>query len=119
MMPASTTPAPAIQLADQLRQMIAVLQAERQALAEMDIDALMVSAMGKQGLCDDLQAAAPATLDKECDGLLRSARQLNEVNRRVRNLLAVNVSARLDALTGSAGLYSRQSAGQQIGRHRA
>lgn len=108
-----------IQLADQLRQMIAVLQAERQALAEMDIDALMVSAMGKQGLCDDLQETTPAALDNECEGLLRSARQLNEVNRRVRNLLAVNVSARLDALTGSAGLYRRQTASPQSGRHRA
>ncbi len=106
-------------LADQLRQMVAVLQAERQSLAEMDIDALMVSAMGKQALCDDLQHAAPTGLDQECEGLLRSARQLNEVNRRVRNLLAVNVAARLDALTGSAGLYRRQAGSQHFGRHRA
>lgn len=109
----------AAQLADLLRQMIAVLQAERQSLADMDIDALMVSAMGKQGLCDDLQHAAPTGLDQECEGLLRSARQINEVNRRVRNLLAGNVAARLDALTGSAGLYRRQAGRPQFGRHRA
>lgn len=112
-------PAPPMRLADQLRQMLAVLQAERQALAAMDIDALMASAIGKQGLCDDLEESALGVLDRECEDLARTARQLNEVNRRVRNLLAVNVSARLDALTGSAGLYRRQFAGQRIGRHRA
>lgn len=106
-------------LADQLGQMIAVLQAERQSLAEMDIDALMISAIGKQELCDDLQQVAPEGLDQQCEGLLRSARQLNEVNRRVRNLLAVNVTARLDALTGSAGLYRRPAGGKNLGRHRA
>lgn len=119
MTPAHTSQTPGTHLADQLRQMIAVLQAERQALAEMDIDALMASAMGKQGLCDDLAGKTPAALDNECEALLRSARQLNEVNRRVRNLLAVNVTARLDALTGSAGLYRRQNAGHQIGRYRS
>lgn len=106
-------------LADQLRQMIAVLQAERHALAEMDIDALMICAIGKQELCDDLPHVAPPGLDQQCEGLLRSARQLNEVNRRVRNLLAVNVTARLDALTGSPGLYRRQSGSRNAGRKRA
>ena len=35
-----------------------------------------------------------------------AARRLNEVNRQVRNLLAANVAARLDALTRSPGLYT-------------
>jgi hypothetical protein len=39
--------------------------------------------------------------------LLDAARRLNEVNRQVRNLIAANVAARLDALTGSPALYRR------------
>ncbi len=97
--------APSDIVADRLRQMIAVLQAERQALATMDLEGLMSSAQGKQSLCSTLEGAKPSAVDAECEGLLITARQLNEVNRRVRNLLAVNVAARLDALTGSAGLY--------------
>ncbi len=93
-------------LAEHLRQMIAVLQRERQALAGMDLDALLVSTSGKQDLCDTLQDGGAAVVDAECEGLLISAKELNEVNRKMRNLLAVNVSARLDALTGSGGTYS-------------
>ncbi len=91
--------------ATELRQMIAVLKTERQALATMDIDALMASTAGKQDLCDALECGETAKPDAECEGLLVAARELNEVNRRVRNLLAVNIASRLDALTGSAGLY--------------
>lgn len=97
--------APSQTVADQLRQMIAVLQTERQALAAMDLDGLMMSAQGKQSLCDALEQERPSAIDAECEGLLVTARELNEVNRRVRNLLTVNVAARLDALTGSTGLY--------------
>lgn len=98
-------------LADTLRQMIAVLQAERQAFAAMDLDGLLASTQGKQDLCDRLEAANDQGIDAECAGLLVSARQLNEVNRRVRNLTAAHVSARLDALTGASGLYqTRQNA---------
>lgn len=97
--------APSHITADRLRQMIAVLQAERQALAAMDLEGLMMSAQGKQVLCDRLEGEKPSAIDAECEGLLVTARELNEVNRRVRNLLAVNVAARLDALTGSTGLY--------------
>jgi hypothetical protein len=46
-----------------------------------------------------------AQVDAECRGLLDAARRLNEVNRQVRNLIAANVSSRLDALTGSPALY--------------
>ena len=93
----------------QLRQMIAVLQAERQALAGLDLDAIMGAARDKIALCGRLDDFASMTdtgeVDAECRGLLDAARRLNEVNRQVRNLIAANVSARLDALTGSPALY--------------
>ncbi len=92
-------------LNDTLRQMVAVLQDERQALAGLDLDAIMGAAVEKQTLCDVMEGRDPATVDEECRGLLDAARRLNEVNRQVRNLIAANVAARLDALTGSPALY--------------
>ena len=96
-------------LRDNLRQMIAVLQAERQALAGLDLDAIMGCAQDKVALCGTLDEAGPFadgfSIDEECRGLLDAARRLNEVTRQVRNLIAANVSARLDALTGSPALY--------------
>ncbi len=91
---------------DSLRQMLAVLQAERQALAGLDLDAIMGAAHDKRALCGTLDASGDALLDEECRGLLDAARRLNEVNRQVRNLIAANVSARLEALTGRAPVYS-------------
>lgn len=88
-----------------LRQMIAVLQEERQALAGLDLDAIMGAANDKSALCGRLDPFASGPIDDECRGLLEAARRLNEVNRQVRNLIAANVSARLDALTGSPSLY--------------
>ncbi len=96
---------PTASLRDNLRQMVAMLQEERQALAGLDLDAIMGAAVGKQALCDSLGAADPAQVDDECRGLLDAARRLNEVNRQVRNLVAANVEARLEVLTGSARLY--------------
>lgn len=97
------------QMRDSLRQMIAVLQAERQALAGLDIDAIMGCANEKISLCGTLDACGPFAedfaVDEECRGLLEAARRMNEVNRQVRNLIAANVAARLDALTGSPALY--------------
>jgi hypothetical protein len=94
---------------ENLRQMIAVLQAERQALAGLDLDAIMGCANDKVALCGTLDALGPFaeehSADEECRGLLDAARRMNEVNRQVRNLIAANVSARLDALTGSPALY--------------
>lgn len=92
-------------LREHLRQMIAVLQDERQALAGLDLDGIVGAAKGKDTLCDDLGATDPDLVDEECRSLLDAARRLNEVNRQVRNLIAANVSARLDALTGSPALY--------------
>ena len=95
-----------IPLAAHLRQMVAALDAERQALAAMDIDALLLASQDKLALCGVLEGQDPATITAECRSLLEAARHQNEVNRKVRNLLAANVAARLDALTSSPGLYS-------------
>ncbi len=86
--------------ANSLRQMIAVLERERQALAALDADELVCSARDKQALCDVLTALEPCPVDTETRQLAETARQLNEVNRRVRNLLAANVAARIEALGG-------------------
>ena len=97
------------QMRETLRQMIAVLQAERQALAGLDLDAIMGCANDKVALCGTLDVDGPfdsdAPISEECRGLLDAARRLNEVNRQVRNLIAANVAARLDTLTGSPALY--------------
>ena len=99
----------ASEMRDNLRQMIAVLQAERQALATLDLDAIMGCAHDKVALCGTLDESAAVAgnlaLDEDCRGLLDAARRLNEVNRQVRNLIAANGAARLDALTGSPALY--------------
>lgn len=92
-------------LADTLRQMIAVLQVERQALAGLDIDGVLGIAQSKLTLCGTLDTGALAAVDEECRSLLEAARRLNEVNRQIRNLIAANVAARLDALTGTPALY--------------
>ncbi|MDJ0643662.1 MAG: flagellar protein FlgN [Erythrobacter sp.] len=89
-----------------LRQMIAVLEQERQALASLDIDALTVSTRAKETLCDALMPIGSGELGAEARELARTAQQLNDVNRRVRNLLAANVSARLEALGGARTTYA-------------
>lgn len=97
------------ELAAQLRQMIAALETERQALADLDLDALVLAAGDKQAMCGQLDAITPHMLphmlDADCRALVEAARQLNDVNRRVRNILAANVAARLDALGGRAVTY--------------
>lgn len=103
------------ELRDTLRQMLAVLQQERHALAGLDLDMIVGCAASKSDLCGTLADAAAATVDEECRGLLDAARRLNEANRKVRNLIAANVASRLDALTGSAPLYR---AGGQVHRLR-
>ncbi|MXP30587.1 hypothetical protein GRI94_16075 [Erythrobacter jejuensis] len=85
--------------------MIAVLEEERQALAALDLDGLVAASRGKLAMCERIEACEPDGLGDDHRGLLETARQLNEINRRVRNLLAANVSARLDALSGGAGTY--------------
>ena len=97
-------------LADTLRQMLAALESERQSLAALDLDALVLSAHDKHGLCSALEGTGRDAIDPECRSLLEAARHQNEVNRKVRNLLAANVAARLDALTSAPGLYSAPQA---------
>jgi hypothetical protein len=88
-----------------LRQMIAVLEEERQALAGLDLDGLLAASRDKLALCGAIEATTPITLDEATRDLAETARRLNEVNRRVRNLLAANVAARIDALSGGAPTY--------------
>jgi hypothetical protein len=92
---------------DALRQIIAVLEGERQALAGLDLDAILVASQDKQRLCSALEHCGERVpeIDEESRAMLDTARRLNEVNRQVRNLVAANVEARLEALTGSARLY--------------
>jgi hypothetical protein len=92
-------------LRETLGQMIATLQAERQALAGLDLDAIIGAAAEKTTLCGTLDKSGALEVDDECRGLLDAARRLNEMNRQIRNLIAANVSARLDALTGAPALY--------------
>jgi hypothetical protein len=99
------TASPAEGLAHTLRQMLAVLELERQALAALDLDAILGASVDKTALCGTLDRSGELVIDEECRGLLDAARRMNDVNRQVRNLLAANVSARLDALTGSPQLY--------------
>lgn len=98
--PPSGPAEPAPPLAGTLRQLVAVLERERQALAALDADDLFAIAREKEGLCAMLGAYGSEALDESSRPLAETARQLNEVNRRVRNLLAANVAARIAALGG-------------------
>lgn len=90
---------------DALRQMLALLEGERQALAALDIDRIVTCTSGKTDLCERLEALAGPHLDEECVGLLEAAKRLNEVNRRLRNLIATNVQSRLEMLGGARGFH--------------
>lgn len=98
--PTPHDPLAANPLAAGLRQMIAVLEQERHALAALDADALVICARDKEALCDRLGALAPQPLETDIRTLAETAQRLNEVNRRVRNLLAANIAARIEALGG-------------------
>ena len=96
-------------VAANLRQMIAVLEHERQALADLDPDALTQWTQAKEHLCDALEPVAAQAIDTETRAMAETAQRLNEVNRRVRNLLAANVAARLEALGGARPTYGDTS----------
>jgi flagellar biosynthesis/type III secretory pathway chaperone len=93
------------EIKDALRQMLAVMEDERHALAGLDLNAISGCSAEKSTLCDKLGQASNDNLDEECLSLVEATRRLNEVNRQIRNLVAANVSARLDALTGAPALY--------------
>lgn len=98
-------------LNDNLRQMLAALESERQSLAGLDRNGITIAADRKELLCSVLAGAIPGSLDEEGRALVQAAAQKNETNRRIRNLLAANVAARLDALSGSPGTYSSPASG--------
>lgn len=102
-----------------LRQMLAVMEQERQALAALDLTAIMGCVEEKTALCDALSNASNYNLDEECVSLIEATRRLNEVNRQIRNLVAANVSARLDALTGAPTIYKLPDARTGYSRHSA
>jgi len=89
-----------------LRQMLAVLEDERQALAGLDLDGIVGATNDKDRLCGTLDSSGAMDLDEESRSLLEAARRLNEVNRQVRNLIAANVATRLNALTGGNPVYA-------------
>lgn len=91
-------------LSDNLRQMFALLEAERQALAAIDLERIITCADGKMTLCDAIEGRG-AELDEESRGLLDAVLRLNDVNRKLRNLIASNVQTRLTALSGGNALY--------------
>lgn len=101
-----------------LRQMLGVLESERRALSALDVDMIMGCALEKDALCARLEGTGPDSLDEECRGLVDAARRLNETNRKVRNLIAANVAARLDALTGQPALYRAQVDAARVRRLR-
>ena len=92
-----------------LRQMIAVLEKERQALASLDADSLFEASREKDALCDALTPVEPESLDHETRPLVETAQRLNDVYRRVRNLLAANVASRLEALGAPRAAYQAGS----------
>ena len=100
------------ELPEILRQMIAALETERQALASLDADGLFEAARDKEALCEALLPVAPDTLDAQTRPLVQPAQRLNDVNRRVRNLLAANVASRLEALGAPRAAYKAGQSGR-------
>lgn len=98
---------------DTLRQMLALLEGERQALAALDLERIVTCADGKSDLCSRLETMASPDLDEESVSLLDAARRLNEINRRLRNLIAANVQTRLEMLGGARGVYRAPGGGGQ------
>jgi hypothetical protein len=88
-----------------VRQILAVLQDERRALAGLDLAGIVDCATRKGHLCEALAGADTAAIDAALHDLLASAARLNDGNARLRNLIAGKVSTRLTALTGRSSLY--------------
>jgi len=89
-----------------LQQMHALLQGERQALAALDLERVVTCTNGKMDLCAKLETVDHANLDEECLGVLDAIRRLNQINRRLRNLIASNVENRLGSLGGDGQPYA-------------
>lgn len=93
-----------------LRQMLAVLEGERQSLASLDLERILTCADSKDRLCGLLAGFAGQRLDEEARGLVDAVRRLNDTNRKLRNLIAANVQTRLSALTGTGWRYGQAQA---------
>ncbi|HWK41744.1 MAG TPA: hypothetical protein VNR60_07410 [Croceibacterium sp.] len=87
--------------------MLALLEGERQALAAFDLERILTCADGKLELCERIEQAARGDLNEEERGLLDAVARLNDINRKMRNLIAANVESRLTALTGKVGVYAQ------------
>lgn len=102
--------APTAPLRESLKKMLVLLEGERSALAGMDMEHILTCADGKMDLCRQIEHQAQAGVDEECHGLLDAVQRLNEINRKLRNLIAANVQARLGALAGVVGTYGHMRA---------
>lgn len=89
---------------DALRRMIAALSAERQALAGLDVDALVACSADTAAALD--RVGRPVELGDTGRALAVEAKRLNDGNLATVRLLSANVAARLDALTGRAVIYA-------------
>ena len=59
----------------------------------MDLDRISNCTSGKLQICEKLEAVERGDLDEECLGLLDAVKRLNEINRRLRNLIAPDCPA--------------------------
>lgn len=96
---------PATDARSTLRQILAVLERERQAFASLDLDMIVECSERKVSGCDQLSSASLPEMERETRELLEAARRQNEINRRMRNIIANNVTGRLRRLTGDDGTY--------------
>ncbi len=94
-------------LREPLRQLIAVLDKERQAIAGLELDDITIAAQTKLAVCGAIEKISSDDIDDEIQAMILSARDMNETNRQIRNLVANNIDARIKTLTGSSGLYGR------------
>ena len=94
-------------LREVLRQLLAVLDNERQALAGLAFDDITIAAQQKLAKCEEIEKFPDTSIDEECRAMLQSARNMNETNRQIRNLVAANIEARINMLTGSPHIYGR------------
>jgi len=92
-------------LTQAMRQMLAVLNEERRALAALDLAGIVDCAARKGDLCEVVAHADASRIDAAAQELLANAARLNDGNARLRNLIAGKVSTRLTALTGRSPLY--------------
>ncbi|MCJ7420387.1 hypothetical protein [Sphingomicrobium astaxanthinifaciens] len=97
-----------------LRHILALLDRERQAFATLDIDLMAACVDDKVSSCDLLEGAQANELNEETLELLHAARRQNEINRRMRNILASNVQERLQRITGRDHSYSVGSSPQPM-----